>query len=70
MYTGTLPLIPQRVRKLHNKNNYSLDSWIGVIPWSRKWQPAPAFSPGKFQGQRSQEGYSYGVAKSQTPLRD
>ena len=22
------------------------------IPWSRKWQPTPVFSPGKFRGQR------------------
>ena len=22
----------------------------GLIPWSRKWQPAPAFLPGKFHG--------------------
>ena len=30
----------------------------GKIPWSRKWQPAPVLLPGKFQGQRSLEGYS------------
>ena len=27
--------------------------WVGKIPWSRKWQPAPVFLPGKFHGQRS-----------------
>ena len=32
--------------------------WIGKIPWSRKWQPTPVFSPGKFHGQRSLAGYS------------
>ena len=26
--------------------------------WSRKWQPAPVFLPGKFHGQRSLVGYS------------
>ena len=28
------------------------------FPWSRKWQPAPVFLPGKFHGQRSLAGYS------------
>ena len=60
----------QRVRKLHNKNNYSLDSWIRMIHWNRKWQPTPAFLSVKFQGQRSWKGYSHGVAKSRIPLRD
>ena len=27
-------------------------------PWSRIWQPAPVFLPGKFHGQRSLAGYS------------
>ena len=27
-------------------------------PWSRKWQPAPVFLPGKFHGQGSLAGYS------------
>ena len=26
--------------------------------WSRKWQPAPVFLPGKLHGQRSLVGYS------------
>ena len=25
------------------------DPWVGKIPWSWKWQPAPGFVPGKFQ---------------------
>ena len=33
-------------------------SGAGKIPWSRKWQPTPVFSPGKFHGQRSLAGYS------------
>ena len=31
--------------------------WIGMIPWNRKWQPAPVFLPGKFHGQRSLADY-------------
>ena len=32
--------------------------WVGKIPCSRKWQPAPVFLPAKSQGQRSLMGYS------------
>ena len=32
--------------------------WVRKIPWSRKWQPAPVFLPGKFREQRSLVGYS------------
>ena len=34
------------------------DSCVGKIPWNRKWQPTPAFLPGKFRGQRSLANYS------------
>ena len=33
---------------------FGFNSWVGKIPWSRKWQPTPVFLPGKFHGQRSQ----------------
>ena len=33
-------------------------SWVGKIPWRRKWQPTPVFLPGKFRGQKSLMGYS------------
>ena len=29
-----------------------------MIPWRRKWQPAPVFLSGKFHGQRNLAGYS------------
>ena len=38
--------------------------WVGTIPWRRKWQPTPAFLPGKSHGQRDLVGYSPWVAKS------
>ena len=34
------------------------DSWVGKIPWRRKWQSTPVFLTGKSNGQRSLEGYS------------
>ena len=32
--------------------------WAKKIPWRRKWQPTPVFSPRKSHGQRSLVGYS------------
>ena len=34
------------------------DSWVGKIPWRRKWQPTSVFLPGKSYGQGSLAGYS------------
>ena len=34
------------------------NSWVGKIPWRRKWQPTPVFLPGESHGQRSMTGYS------------
>ena len=35
--------------------------WVRKMPWSRKWQPAPEFLPGKLHEQRSLVGYSCSV---------
>ena len=32
--------------------------WVGKIPWSRKWQSPPVFSPGESHGHMSQADYS------------
>ena len=32
--------------------------WVKNILWSRKWQPAPVFLPGKLHRQRSLAGHS------------
>ena len=43
-------------------------SWVRKIPWSRKWQPAPIFLPGKHHVQRSLAGYSpWGCKELGTP---
>ena len=34
------------------------ETWVRKIPWSRKWQLAPVFLPGKFHGLRSLANYS------------
>jgi len=36
----------------------SFNPRVRKIPWSRKWQPAPVFLPGKFHGHRSLMGYN------------
>ena len=43
--------------------------WVGKISWSRKWQPAPVFLPGKLHD-RARRVIAHGVPKSWTQLRD
>ena len=40
-----------------NAGRPRFNPWVGKIPWRRKWQPTPAFSPGEVHGQRSLAGY-------------
>ena len=46
-----------------NAGDMGLISLVGKIPWKRKWQPIPAFLPGKSHGQRSLAGVHAGVTK-------
>ena len=47
------------------------DSWVGKIPWRRKWQSTPALFPGKSHGLRSLVQVTvHGVAKSRARLKD
>ena len=39
------------------------DSWVGKIPWRRKWQPPPVILPGKSHGWRSLAGTVHGGHK-------
>ena len=48
----------QTVKCLPEVRETRFDSWIGKIPWRRKWQPIPVLLPGKFHGLRSLVGYS------------
>ena len=46
------------------------ESWVGKIPWRRKWQSTPVLLPGKSHGQRSLVGYSpWGRKESDTTER-
>ena len=56
---NNLPACQYRRHKRHGFN-----PWAWKIP-RRKWQPAPAFLPGKLHGERSLEAYSsWGHKKS------
>ena len=46
-------VVAQRLKRLPG-----FDTWVGKIPWRRKWQPTPVLLPGKFHGQRILVGYS------------
>ena len=35
------------------------ETWVGKIPWRRKWLPTSVFQPGKSNGQKSQAGYLF-----------
>ena len=37
---------------------HGFNSWVGNIPWRRKWQLTPVFLPGESHGQESLVGYS------------
>ena len=37
---------------------HRFNPWVRKIPWKRKWQPTPVFSPWKSHGERSLAGYS------------
>ena len=41
-----------------NVGEPGFNPWVRKIPWRRKWQPTPVFSPGKSHGQKSLVGYS------------
>ena len=51
-------LVAQTIKNLPAVQETGFDSWVGKIPWRRKWQPVPIFLPGKSHGQRILAGYS------------
>ena len=40
----------------HRRRGYN--PWVGMIPWSKEWQPTPVFFPGEIHGQKSLVGSS------------
>ena len=46
----------------------TFDPWVGKIPWSRAWQPTPAFLPGESHDRGAWLAIVHGVAKNWTQL--
>ena len=60
-------LVVKNLLQCRRRKKLELDPWTRKIPWRRKWQPIPVFSPGKFHVQRSLAGYSsWGCRESDT----
>ena len=47
-----------------------LNPWVRKISWRRKWQPTPAFLPGKSMDGGAWRATVHGVTKSRTQLSD
>ena len=45
-------------RRCRRRRRCGFKSWVGKIPWRRKWQTSPLFLPGEPHGQRSLVDYS------------
>ena len=69
----TISLIPgssDGKASARNAGDPGSDSWVGKIPWRRKWQSTPALLPGKSHGRRILIGYSpWGRKESDTTER-
>ena len=54
----------------YNAGDVGSDTWVGKIPWRRKWKPTPVLLTGKSHGQRSLVGpSSWGLEESDTTER-
>ena len=61
--------LERRCHRLSSKESacqyrrHEFNSWVGKIPWRRKWQPTPVCLPGPPHGRRSLVGYSLWCCK-------
>ena len=42
----------ESARQCRRHKRLGFDSWVGKVPWRRKWQPAPVLLPGKSHGRK------------------
>ena len=70
LHLGGLPTWHRYKESACQCRRCEFDSWVGKIPWRRKWQPIPVFLPEESDGQRSLEDYSPQCRKSWTWLSD
>ena len=51
------------VKNLPEMQETRVQSWIGKIPWRRKWQPTPVFLPGKSMDRGDWWATVHGIAR-------
>ena len=51
-------MVKQLPANAGDARDVGFDPSVRKIPWSRRWQLAPVFLPGKFHGQRDLVGHS------------
>ena len=54
----TLSCVSYGKETSRNAGDLGLVTWVGKIPWRRKWQPTPIFLPGESHEQKSLASYS------------
>ena len=62
--SGKEPACQYRRQKRH-----VFDSWVGKIPWRKKWQPTPVFLHGESNGRGVWGAAVHRVTESQTQLK-
>ena len=67
---GPCRQVAQRQRICLQCRRPVFDPWVRKMPWRRKWQPTPVFSPGKSHGQRRLVGYSPGDGKESDMIEE
>ena len=50
-------------RQCRKHKSHEFNPWVGKIPWSRAWQPTPAWLSGKSQGQGVKQATVHSVRK-------
>ena len=68
LYSLRASLVAQLVKNLPESRRPGFNSWVGKMPWKRKWQPTLVFLPGGSYGQRRLAGYSPRGRKSQDTI--
>ena len=58
----------QTVKRLPAMGETGFNSWVGKIPWRRKWQSTPAFLPRKSHGQRNLKATVHRVVRAGSDL--
>ena len=56
MLASHVVLVVKNPRASAGDKEMRFDPWVGKVPWRRKWQPTPIFSPAESHGQGSPVG--------------